>query len=77
MARAALNWTTNDLAKAAGIGVNTVNRFEGGADARLSSVEKLRRALEQAGITFIAENGGAGVRMTRPSKAGRRSSTAR
>jgi transcriptional regulator with XRE-family HTH domain len=66
MARAALNWTTSDLAKAAGIGINTVNRFEGGADTRLSSVEKLRRALERAGITFIAENGGgAGVRLAK------------
>jgi transcriptional regulator with XRE-family HTH domain len=64
MARAALNWTTSDLAKAAGIGLNTVNRFEGGADARLSSVEKLQHTLERAGITFIAENGGgAGVRL--------------
>lgn len=72
MARAALNWTTSDLAKAAGIGINTVNRFEGGADTRLSSVEKLRRALERASITFIAENGGgAGVRLAksdRPTK---------
>ncbi len=63
MARAALNWTTSDLAKAAGIGVNTVNRFEGGSDTRLSSMKKLRRALEDAGIEFISENGGgAGVR---------------
>lgn len=66
MARAALNWTTSNLAKAAGIGINTVNRFEGGADTRLSSVEKLRRALERAGITFIAENGGGpGVRLAK------------
>lgn len=66
MARAALNWTTSDLAKAAGIGINTVNRFEGGADTRTSSVNKLRDALEDAGIVFIAENGGgAGVRLAK------------
>jgi transcriptional regulator with XRE-family HTH domain len=64
MARAALLWSTQALAERAGVGVNTVNRFEGGGDARLSSVDKLRRALETAGVEFIPENGGgAGVRV--------------
>jgi transcriptional regulator with XRE-family HTH domain len=63
MARAALDWRTTDLARAAKVGLNTVNRFEAGRDARISSVEKLRSALEAAGVVFIAENGGgAGVR---------------
>jgi transcriptional regulator with XRE-family HTH domain len=63
MARAALDWRTTDLARAAKVGLNTVNRFEAGRDARISSVEKLRSALEAAGIVFISENGGgAGVR---------------
>ena len=63
MARAALEWRTTDLARAANIGANTVNRFETGRDARISTVEKLRTALEAAGVMFIAENGGgAGVR---------------
>ncbi|WP_245501412.1 hypothetical protein [Lichenibacterium minor] len=44
--------------------MNTVNRFEGGQDARMSSVDKIRVALESAGIIFIPENGGgAGVRL--------------
>ncbi|MER9412904.1 helix-turn-helix domain-containing protein [Mesorhizobium sp. M0589] len=64
MGRAALNWSTLDLAKAAGIGGNTVNRFEAGQDARVSSVDKMRSALEGAGVEFIAENGGGpGVRL--------------
>lgn len=64
MARAALNWTTQDLAKAASVGTNTVNRFEAGQDARLSSVEKMRKAIEEAGVIFIEENGeGPGVRL--------------
>lgn len=64
MARAALDWTTQQLAVAAGVGVNTVNRFEAGQDARVSSVEKMRGALEAAGVEFIPENGGgAGVRL--------------
>jgi transcriptional regulator with XRE-family HTH domain len=68
MARAALDWRTTDLARAASVGLNTVNRFEAGRDARISSVEKLRAALEAAGIAFIAENGGGvGVRLRKPS----------
>jgi hypothetical protein len=44
-----------------------VNRFEMGGDARISTVEKLRFALEAAGIVFIAENGGGvGVRFREP-----------
>ncbi len=64
MARAALNWSTADLAREAGVGSNTVNRFEAGQDARVSSVEKMRAALEAAGVIFVAENGeGPGVRL--------------
>ena len=67
MARAALDWSTTDLARAANVGQATINRFEAGRDARISSVEKLRAALEAAGITFIAENGGGvGVRFREP-----------
>jgi transcriptional regulator with XRE-family HTH domain len=63
MARAALEWRAADLARAANVGANTVNRFETGRDARISTVEKLRSALEAAGVVFIAENGGGpGVR---------------
>ncbi|MGO4675125.1 helix-turn-helix domain-containing protein [Bosea sp. 2YAB26] len=64
MARAALNWSMPELAQKAGVGVNTVNRFEAGQDARMSSVEKMQAALSEAGVIFIAENGeGAGVRL--------------
>jgi predicted transcriptional regulator len=64
MARAALGWTTQDLAREAEVGANTVNRFEAGQDARLSSVSKMRRALENGGVQFIPENGGGvGVRL--------------
>lgn len=60
MARAALKWSTQDLAREAGVGVNTVNRFEDGQDARISSVEKMRAALEAAGIEFF---NGSGVKL--------------
>ena len=63
MARTALEWSTTDLARAANLGPATVNRFETGRDSRISTVEKLRSALEAAGMVFIAENGGGvGVR---------------
>ena len=67
MARAALGWTTQDLAREASVGANTINRFEAGQDARVSSVDKMRAALEAAGVEFIPQNGGgAGVRMRQP-----------
>ena len=61
MARAALDWTTADLAGAASVGVNTVNRFEAGQDARMSSVMKLKAALQAAGVEFIDNERGEGV----------------
>jgi len=64
MARGAANWTVRQLAERAGTGVNTVSRFEGGADTLASTIQKLRGALEAAGVEFIAENGsGPGVRL--------------
>ena len=68
MARAALGWSTQDLAREAGVGVNTVNRFEAGQDARMSTVEKMQVTLANAGVLFIAPNGGGpGVRLKEPS----------
>jgi hypothetical protein len=65
MARAALKIGIRDLAKIASVTTATLTRYEnerGGmhADTR----DKVRRALEAAGVEFIAENGGgAGVRL--------------
>jgi hypothetical protein len=68
MGRSALNWTVRDLASKAEVGVNTVTRFETGADTLASTVTKIRAALETAGVEFIAENGGgAGVRLRKGS----------
>lgn len=70
MARAALDWSTRETAQKAGIGVNTLSRFERGADVFASTVDQLRRTYEGAGIVFIAEGapsitGGAGVRLAK------------
>jgi transcriptional regulator with XRE-family HTH domain len=58
MARAVLGWGIRDLAREAGLTANTVTRFENGGNATLDTLERMKRALEGAGITFIPENGG-------------------
>ncbi|MCC5641297.1 helix-turn-helix domain-containing protein, partial [Nostoc sp. CHAB 5844] len=70
MARAALRWSLEDLARAAGVHRNTITNFENeryaGSPDALSSIQM---ALENAGIIFVAENGeGPGVRMRKQGK---------
>jgi DNA-binding XRE family transcriptional regulator len=64
MARAALNWTVRDVAKATGLHRNTivnieVGRYAGAIDS-LASIESIFR---KAGIEFLPENG---VRLHEP-----------
>ena len=63
-ARGLLDWTQQELADAARVGVATVRVFEGeAAETRAAILAALRRALELAGVEFIGENGGGlGVR---------------
>lgn len=65
MARAALNWSLSDLAKASGVHRNTISNFETGKFGGSETVRTaIREALEAAGVEFIAENGGGpGVRL--------------
>jgi ribosome-binding protein aMBF1 (putative translation factor) len=64
MARAAVGWGVRELAEKAGVTANTVTRIENGADAKQSTLDRLKSALEAAGVEFIDENGGGpGVRM--------------
>lgn len=68
-ARGLLGWSADELAKAAGVGVATVRRFETGDTVREVSVDALRQALERGGLAFIAAGasggrGGEGVRRT-------------
>jgi transcriptional regulator with XRE-family HTH domain len=73
-ARALIGWTRDDLAKKAGVASVTVKGFEYlGADSKISTLQKMRRALEAAGVQFIedeGEAGGPGVRL-RPTRAKR------
>ena len=64
MARAALQIGVRDLAAMAKVSPNTVARFERGDSLYDRTVEAIQRALEAAGVEFIAENGGGrGVRL--------------
>ena len=69
MARAAIGWGVRELGKKAGVAANTVTRIENGADAKQSTMDKLQRILEAAGVEFIEENGGGpGVRLRKRQK---------
>jgi transcriptional regulator with XRE-family HTH domain len=66
-ARALLSWSQERLAEASGVSLATIKRLEPGEGmlaTKVETMEKLRCALESAGVEFIPENGsGAGVRM--------------
>ena len=74
-ARALLDWSQEELALAAGISIPTIKRLEAGEGelgGRSETGDKIRNALNLAGIDFIHENGGgAGVRLrkAKPRKA--------
>ena len=65
--RALVDWTAKDLADKSGVSLATIQRMEsaGGTDsARGENLKAVQKALEDAGIQFIPENGGgAGVRL--------------
>jgi hypothetical protein len=66
-ARALLRWSADDLARASAVGVTTIRRAElTEQKTSLTAANNLavRRALEDAGVEFIDENGGGpGVRL--------------
>lgn len=66
-ARALLAWSQGDLARQSGVSEPTVARLEsvdGPLGGRTGTAEKLRSALEAAGVIFLEENGeGPGVRL--------------
>ena len=66
-ARALLRWDQRNLAEASSISLPTIKRLEskpGALEAYASTVAALTRALENAGVEFIDENGGGpGVRL--------------
>lgn len=61
-ARALLRWGVRDLAAAAGVGVVTVARYEGGEEIREATAEKLKAAFEANGVE-ITNGKGTGARL--------------
>lgn len=66
--RALLQWSQQQLADAAHIGVVTVRQFESGAaELRHATLDVMKRAFEAAGVIFEARGemvpGGPGVRL--------------
>jgi transcriptional regulator with XRE-family HTH domain len=64
MARAALGLTVRQAADLGGVSHDTITRIEAGETLKPSTIEKVRAALEDAGVVFIdGEGGGPGVRL--------------
>jgi predicted transcriptional regulator len=58
-ARGLLDWSQQDLARAAQVGIVTVRQLEAGSiQPRRATLIVVRRTLEDAGVEFIDENGG-------------------
>lgn len=64
-ARGLLDWSQQELATRAEIGIVTVRQLEAGTiEPRRATLAVVRQAFENAGVEFIDENGGgAGVRL--------------
>ena len=64
-ARALLDWSQEEMAKASHLGLSTVRDFEKGRRTPShNNLAGMRRSLEDAGVIFIPANGdGVGVRL--------------
>ena len=69
-ARGLIGWSQVTLAQSSGLSLPTIKRMEGKIGPGRSSAENVSaiiRALEAAGVEFIASNGGGpGVRLRKP-----------
>ena len=64
MARAALELGVRELAALAKVSPTTISKLEAGDELKPRTVDAVRVALENAGVIFVAENGGGvGVRL--------------
>jgi transcriptional regulator with XRE-family HTH domain len=66
-ARALLGWSQDQLARRAGVGLATLQRIEqneGIVKGNFSTILKIQKALEQAGVHFMEDDSGQiGVRL--------------
>ena len=68
VARALLRWSARELAQKSGVHITTVQRRERGdgpVGGMVQTLAKVQRALEDAGVDFIAQNGDPGVRLNK------------
>ncbi len=65
MARAALELGVRELAERAKVSTNTLTRFERGDPLRERTVDAIRAALEAAGVIFLDNGEGPGVKLRR------------
>jgi predicted transcriptional regulator len=67
-ARGLLDWSQQELADQAKVGIVTIRQLEAGThEPRRSTLQVVRLAFESAGVQFIDENGGGeGVRLRKP-----------
>ncbi len=66
-ARGLLHWSARVLAERAGVSLSTVQRMERAGGLVIGDTESGRRVqdvLERAGVEFLADDDGLGVRMT-------------
>jgi transcriptional regulator with XRE-family HTH domain len=62
-ARALIGWSQAKLAEKVGVPVSTINELEAGAPGRVvneAAADKIRAALEAAGVIFLPKEEGAG-----------------
>jgi DNA-binding transcriptional regulator YiaG len=69
-ARAWLDWTQQELARRAGVGLSTVRDFEKGERTPIpNNLAAIRRVIEEAGIKLVFRDGGpAGIEVSDPGK---------
>ena len=66
MARTATGLGVREIAALAEVSPNTIARLERGEELKPATIALIKIALENAGVEFIAENGGgAGVRLVK------------
>jgi predicted transcriptional regulator len=69
-ARGLLDWSQQELANGAGVGIVTIRQIEAGTtEPRRATIAVVRQTFERAGVEFIEANGGGpGVRLRKRSR---------